>query len=115
MDLLKDNTDKSYDADLRVQSLLGTGRMLFSYSPNRHAREFDRFYKSKPDKAFRAVTNVAGGDTIDVPLQGLDYRINEDTIRVRLGGYRYSEMDTSNSPKAKQICFSKIARQLSIL
>ena len=56
-------------------------------------------------EAFGTVTNVVDGDTIDVQLQGHDYRIYEDTIRVRFADIDTPEMDTPNGPAAKQYTY----------
>lgn len=58
-----------------------------------------------PIEAFGTVTNVVDGDTIDVLLQGYDYRIDEDAIRVRFADIDTPEMDTSNGPIAKQYTY----------
>lgn len=59
-------------------------------------------------EAFGIVSDVIEGDTIDVQLEGYDYRIDEDTIRVRLADIDTPEMDTPNGPTAKQYTYEKL-------
>ncbi|MDI9417938.1 MAG: thermonuclease family protein [Euryarchaeota archaeon] len=59
-------------------------------------------------EAFGTVTDVIDGDTIDVRIEGQDYRIYEDIIRVRLADIDTPEMDTPTGPIAKQFTYQEL-------
>jgi len=61
-----------------------------------------------PNEAFGTVTDIIDGDTIDVRLEGQDYRIYEDIIRVRLADIDTPEMDTPTGPIAKQYTYQEL-------